>query len=188
MDGILLSATEYRKSPWKNGKGMTSEIHIQPTTSKFPSDDFDWRISSAVLRAPGNFSSFPGYRRVLSVWQGVGVKFEGQFFGPFDPFYFDGKNEIFCEPLEGEVTDLGVIFRPDKFRVTMEVLEIEPNSSPKALSSDFAESFLFCGLGEFEVGGTRVKLGDTYRLKTPTDIVITSNELAKIFSVKIMQI
>lgn len=57
--------------PWKNGGGQTAEIIVSPPGAGF--EDFDWRISTAVVAASGPFSTFPGVDRVLTVVEGGGM-------------------------------------------------------------------------------------------------------------------
>src|SRR5665213_1384261 len=73
-----LKPENYIEQPWKNGQGLTREIAISPPTSRFPADSFDWRLSSATIRAANSFSQFPGYDRLLVVWQGEGVILNGE--------------------------------------------------------------------------------------------------------------
>ena len=60
------SARQFR--PWKNGGGQTAEIMVSPEGAGF--EDFDWRISTAVVAQSGPFSTFPGVDRVLTVIEG----------------------------------------------------------------------------------------------------------------------
>ncbi len=57
-----LRAKDFRKMPWKNGGGSTSEIAIRPSDSLL-SQDFIWRVSLASFAASGPFSRFDGYDR-----------------------------------------------------------------------------------------------------------------------------
>jgi environmental stress-induced protein Ves len=67
----ILSPTEFRTQPWKNGGGVTHEIVRWPDTGAAGAAGaaadtgaaYDVRISLAEDRAPGPFSRFPGYRR-----------------------------------------------------------------------------------------------------------------------------
>lgn len=63
MHATVISPEEYVQTRWKNGLGMTTQIVISPPTATV-STAFDYRISSAGL-VPGDFSSFPGYDRLI---------------------------------------------------------------------------------------------------------------------------
>ena len=62
------AASARRFQPWKNGGGETAEIMVSPLGAGF--DDFDWRISTAIVAQSGPFSGFPGVDRVLTVIEG----------------------------------------------------------------------------------------------------------------------
>ncbi|KAI3654439.1 hypothetical protein MP228_001158 [Amoeboaphelidium protococcarum] len=58
---------DYVRMPWKNGCGITYQICIHPESASFPSDQFLWRLSSAEINSPCNFSQFPGYTNTIIV-------------------------------------------------------------------------------------------------------------------------
>ena len=64
----ILKAADYRRMPWKNGKGTTSEVLIEPPGVGL--EAFDWRVSLAQVVEDGAFSSFPGIDRTLAVLSG----------------------------------------------------------------------------------------------------------------------
>ncbi len=68
---IILSKSQRKSTPWKNGGGTTAEIAIAPAGAGF--DDFDWRISLATIAQSGGFSVFPGIDRTLALVEGAGV-------------------------------------------------------------------------------------------------------------------
>ncbi len=79
--------------PWKNGGGQTAEIVVSPAGAGF--EDFDWRISTAIVATSGPFSAFPGIDRVLTVLEGgamaltVGDR-ERRLDAESEPFAFSG--------------------------------------------------------------------------------------------------
>lgn len=64
----LYRAASRQFRPWKNGGGQTADILSYPIGAGF--DDFDWRISTAIVAHSGPFSMFPGVDRVLTVLEG----------------------------------------------------------------------------------------------------------------------
>lgn len=54
----VIEREQWRRQPWKNGKGVTFEILREPDR-----DDYDLRISLAEDPEPATFSTFPGYVR-----------------------------------------------------------------------------------------------------------------------------
>lgn len=68
MTDWLYPAALRRFQPWKNGGGQTAEIAVSPQGAGL--DDFDWRISTAIVAGSGPFSTFPGVDRWLAVIEG----------------------------------------------------------------------------------------------------------------------
>ena len=61
----VLRRADYRRMPWKNGGGWTTQL------AAFPESDatvpFDWRVSIAEIESDGAFSAFPGYDRHIAL-------------------------------------------------------------------------------------------------------------------------
>ncbi|GAC1316112.1 MAG: HutD family protein [Collimonas sp.] len=68
----LISFEQLQAVPWKNGGGMTRELHGYPAAASF--DDFLWRVSIADVTRSGAFSSFPGVDRVITLLEGDGMQ------------------------------------------------------------------------------------------------------------------
>ena len=66
----ILRAESYRRMPWKNGGGETTEIAVSPEGAGL--DDFDWRVSMARVESSGPFSLFAGIDRTLAILEGEG--------------------------------------------------------------------------------------------------------------------
>ena len=64
----ILRASDYKRTPWKNGAGETVELAVFPPGASV--GDFDWRISMSSLVADGAFSLFPGIDRTLCILSG----------------------------------------------------------------------------------------------------------------------
>ncbi len=69
----VFSPDQYKKIPWKNGKGETTELAISEGGSI---DQFEWRISIASVLEDGPFSDFSGYMRHLVLIDGAGIDLE----------------------------------------------------------------------------------------------------------------
>lgn len=113
----ILRSAGHRQMPWKNGKGVTTEIAVFPEGA--PVDGFDWRISMAKVPESGPFSAFPGVDRVLAVLDGEMVlTVDGQLpetLGPSSPaIAFPGDTPTSAVVLHA-VTDLNVMVRRGKF-------------------------------------------------------------------------
>src|SRR5258707_14720415 len=66
----VLSPSDYRRMPWKNGGGHTHEIAAHPEGAGMAA--FAWRVSIAEIAQDGPFSSFPGVDRTLVLLAGNG--------------------------------------------------------------------------------------------------------------------
>ncbi|PSJ62813.1 HutD/Ves family protein [Pseudaminobacter soli (ex Li et al. 2025)] len=108
--------------PWKNGGGETAEIAVSPTGADF--ENFDWRISTAIVAASGPFSAFPGVDRVLTVLEGGAMVLtvgghERRLDASCEPFSFPGDVPAGAQ-LEGKaLLDFNVMVRrPLRAQVT----------------------------------------------------------------------
>jgi environmental stress-induced protein Ves len=116
----ILRAGTYRRTPWKNGGGETSEIAVSPEGSGF--DDFGWRVSMARVTRDGPFSAFPGVDRTLSVLEGEGIALDiaGQQSATLtiasDPLPFPADAATIGRLVDGPITDLNVMTRRGRFR------------------------------------------------------------------------
>lgn len=80
---IHLTAADYRRQPWKNGRGVTTELlHFQEADGRTR-----FRLSRASVAEDGPFSLFPGIARNLTVLSGPGFRLSG------------GGMDFRCDPL-----------------------------------------------------------------------------------------
>jgi len=102
--------------PWKNGAGTTLEVARadDATTARML-----WRVSIADVVDDGPFSTFDGYRRIISVLDGDGMlltvdNVRSRPLRRHDSFSFDGGAVTNCELLSGPIRDFNVIFASDR--------------------------------------------------------------------------
>jgi environmental stress-induced protein Ves len=111
MGMTVMRADDRVPVPWRNGGGVTREIAVFPGGD----DDFRWRLSIADVGVDGPFSAFPGYRRVITVLSGAGMRLtvDGveHEVSPLVPFEFPGAALTSCVLVAGPVTDLNLIVR-----------------------------------------------------------------------------
>lgn len=102
---IHLTATDYRRMPWANGRGMTVEIMRVDT----PDGGLLWRLSMASVVEDGSFSIFPGIERNLTVLSGPGFRLEGQGVAlecrPLVPVAFAGDVAVSAVGTGGQVSE-----------------------------------------------------------------------------------
>ena len=120
--------TSYRRMPWKNGGGVTTEIAVSPEGAGL--DAFDWRISMAHVAQDGPFSAFPGVDRTLCVLAGLGItlafagKGEVTLGKMSDPFSFAADAAVHGK-LHGEpIDDLNVMSRRARWCHAVERVDV----------------------------------------------------------------
>ena len=168
-----LTRADYRRMPWRNGGGWTTEIARAPADV----DDFDWRVSIAEIGADGPFSAFPGCARSLVLLEGAGIELRidgaptlldrrGQI------VEFDGGATAHCRLLDGPTRDFNVIARRD--RIAHKVL-FRPLVGPMVLFAEPGVDWLVHVVAgqahEQHAGayGARAETGDTLWLSPSGD-------------------
>lgn len=115
----ILRVSDYRRMPWKNGKGETVEIAVFPPDASV--DNFDWRISMATVSDDGPFSMFEGVDRTLSVLTGDGITLSVEGADAIDlkvgsqPHSFPADKVTSAALLGAAITDLNVMTRRGRF-------------------------------------------------------------------------
>jgi environmental stress-induced protein Ves len=163
-----LRKTDYVQQPWKNGAGVTSQIAMEPEDAKFPQEPFVWRLSTAQVKASEPFSPFPGYQRILIVWEGAGLVLNGKKCHALMPFPFSGDEAISCSLISGPVHDLGIIYKPEEVGVEIEILTLTP-AVPGKLSLEEGTHFLFNAKGTVKVESTLAQVGECIRVDADED-------------------
>jgi|SRR5450631_678965 environmental stress-induced protein Ves len=107
----IVRRSSFKRSPWKNGGGITHEAMRVPATG----DPFLWRVSVAQIDSSGPFSDFAGYDRKMVLLQGPGIELihgNGQhrvLRNVGDCVEFAGAIPTHCELLGGPCVDLNLI-------------------------------------------------------------------------------
>ena len=106
-----IHASEFKEMPWRNGKGITTELY------RIPAEDpaqFNFRLSVARISQDAPFSIFPEIDRHMLILEGKGVMLiqdgkhlkltdDGQYYS------FPGEAKIESRLLEGQVLDFNVM-------------------------------------------------------------------------------
>lgn len=115
----IIRASECKTAPWKNGGGSTTEIAVGPPGASL--ENFDWRVSMALVASDGPFSAFAGIDRTLAVVKGSGLVLRIGNDAPLtlsrgaDPAHFPGDTPTSARLTAGEITDLNVMTRRGRF-------------------------------------------------------------------------
>lgn len=116
----IIRASECKTAPWKNGGGSTTEIAIGPPGTSL--ENFDWRVSMALVASDGPFSAFAGIDRTLAVVRGSGLVLTIGGDAPLtlsrgaDPVSFPGDTRTSARLTTGEIIDLNVMTRRGRFQ------------------------------------------------------------------------
>jgi environmental stress-induced protein Ves len=133
-----------RRTPWKNGRGVTEELAIWPRGSSLDRMDFDWRISKSRVEEDGAFSAFPGFERTLVVTEGGGlVLSHGEDaprsgLRPREPYRFDGAWMTHAQLVAGPIADFNVIARRSAVHVNVQVTRLGSRRARDEVGPDHA--------------------------------------------------
>ena len=163
----IIRASDCKTTPWKNGGGSTTEIAVAPPKASL--EDFDWRISMAVVASDGPFSSFAGIDRTLAVVKGDGLILTIGDAAPATlangtaPVSFPGDTPTSARLTAGAITDLNVMTRRGRFR--HHLLRVSTS-----MSCDFGDNDIAVVLS---LGGTTgVIAGENSATLEPGDAVL----------------
>jgi len=111
----VISPDQYKQIPWKNGKGITTELAISENGTL---DNFDWRLSIASVVENGDFSDFSGYWRNLVLISGNGITLKhskdsnvqiDKLTQQLQISSFDGASKTYGGLCDGKIEDFNVI-------------------------------------------------------------------------------
>lgn len=137
----VVRAGEHTVVPWKNGRGVTREVHKGGIVGD---GQWGWRVSAAAIDADGPFSSFPDIQRFLAVISGPGVDLtvDGAPVAcdPFAVVQFPGDATTVAALRGGvPVGDLNLMLDPARFEGSMAIV-----TAP----CDIHDANIVIGLGE----------------------------------------
>jgi len=124
----LLTPADYRRMPWRNGGGRTTEIATHPAGAAL--DAFDWRVSVADIVKDGPFSRFAGIDRTIVPIAGAGMRLDGDghavlLAALFEPYAFRGEDAITCTLVDGPVRDFNLMVSRERMRGGVQVVQGE---------------------------------------------------------------
>ena len=150
----LLEKGDFRREPWKNGGGFTTELARHDEDGGWV-----WRVSVAEVERDGPFSDFAGHDRIIVLLEGKGMElsFEGHGTQRIDrvhqPFGFDGGWKASCRLLGGPVRDLNLIVDRARAHGSIAVLPAYGGST-FSLDADWALFLCLAGSARIEVAGS----------------------------------
>jgi environmental stress-induced protein Ves len=119
----LLEPGQYRRTPWRNGGGVTVDIAVVTDEA----GDV-WRFGRTPIVASGPFSDYRGFDRVQVLVAGSGLVLqtpdgEIDVREPFRPVRFAGETPIVSRLESGPVEVVNLIGRRAKVRIDIGVLD-----------------------------------------------------------------
>src|SRR5882757_9155297 len=125
-----LDPASYRRTPWKNGGGITIDIAEAYREGVAPGgwEGMVWRFGRTAITTPGPFSDLSGCDRVQAVVAGQGLVLvapdhEIDVRRPFVPVRFAGETPIVSRLEAGAVEVVNLIGDRSIVRIDLSVLE-----------------------------------------------------------------
>ncbi len=115
----ITSPDKFKKTPWKNGKGFTTELAINNGGSL---TNFDWRLSIASVAENGFFSDFSGYKRHLVLIDGNGIYLKhddvviDELNELLDVAVFNGASKTYGKLNSGPINDFNLMVNSKKLQ------------------------------------------------------------------------
>jgi environmental stress-induced protein Ves len=165
---MLLQHQNYRRTPWKNGRGMTDDIAVDEGSAP------RWRLSLATIERTAPFSDFPGYDRTFIVAGGAGVVLRPQGGQPIALdrpgalYAFPGERPIVCVPRRGVTHALNVFALRDSVAADVTLCTVERHAmwSPAA-----GTSYVFVVAGALEVAEGLARRHDTLAIASDGSVL-----------------
>jgi uncharacterized protein len=124
---VRLDPAHYRRTPWKNGGGVTIDIAGAHRPGADPTgwDGMIWRFGRTRIERPGPFSDLAGFDRLLAVIDGRGLVLHPKGRPPLDvgepfrPVRFAGEWPIESELIAGPVGVLNLLADRNRYAIDL---------------------------------------------------------------------
>lgn len=124
----IIRFADIHPEPWRNGGGVTRELASHPKAASAQDGTWDWRVSIADVAKAGDFSTFPGMERVITIIDGdlmlLTVDGSEHPLERYRPFRFSGEAASSATLPTGDVRDLNIIARVGAFKGYTSIVEI----------------------------------------------------------------
>lgn len=178
-----LPASGFRRTPWKNGGGVSTDIAdcYRPDAAPAAWDGVIWRLGRTQIVTPGPFSDLTGYERLQVVIAGRGLVLvtpdrEIDLREPLRPVRYDGGTPIMTRLEHGPVEVVNLIADRALCDITLVVLKPdEPAELPPGLHLLYAPDGT--AAGNAEARSFAIEAGDALRIETdePCRLSITTD-------------
>jgi environmental stress-induced protein Ves len=167
-----LPASGFRRTPWKNGGGVSTDIAdcYRPDATPGAWEGVIWRLGRTRIVAPGPFSDLTGYERLQVVIAGRGLVLvtpdaEIDLREPFRPMRYDGATPIVTRLEHGPVEVVNLIAERALCDIALVVLK-------SGESAELRPGLHLLHAPDGDVGGEaggqafEIKAGDALRIET----------------------
>lgn len=169
-----LTPGDYKRMPWKNGQGSTTELIASPGAE---GSAFNWRLSIAEVGQSGPFSDFSGYDRFITLIEGAGMTLnfngimERRIDQPFQPLPFDGGWQTDCVLIDGPLRDFNLMVARNWGYSAMTILRPAAGEECEIDVAPVTLLHVFAGSVSLQVDGDQrdLKRGDTLHLENAPD-------------------
>lgn len=164
-----LDPAGYRRTPWKNGGGVTVDIAEAYRAGVTPGawEGMVWRFGRTAITVPGPFSDLSGYDRVQVVVAGQGLVLaapdrEIDVRRPFVPVRFAGETPIVSRLEAGPVEVVNLIGDRSAVAIDLEVLEA---GRTRRLAAGTHIGYCPAGTAALDCRGERYELAEDLALR-----------------------
>ena len=127
---MRLDPKAYRRTPWKNGGGVTTDIADDYAPGAAPGSwsGMLWRFGRTNIVTPGPFSDLSGFDRILTVIGGRGLTLEVEGGAaldvrePYRPVRFRGEDRIVSRLEAGPVAVLNLLADRSAYAIDVAIL------------------------------------------------------------------
>lgn len=171
---IRLGPADYRRTPWKNGGGVTVDIAgaFEPGAEPGGWSGMIWRLGRTRIERPGPFSDLSGHDRILAVIEGRGLRLRSpdadtlDVREPFRPVRFPGERRIDSVLEAGGVGVLNLM--ADRRLATIDLVFM---SEPKTTTVGPGTAVLYAPAGEasFSIAGRAVTIEEDHAIRLAAD-------------------
>jgi environmental stress-induced protein Ves len=146
MTVTRLDPSAYRRTPWKNGGGVTIDIADAYAPGAVPGswNGMLWRLGRTQIVEPGPFSDLSGFDRILTVIGGRGLvlQIEGgpalDVREPFRPVRFRGEDRITSRLEAGPVAVFNLMCDRTRYEIDVAILSGGTRELPAAINIAYA--------------------------------------------------
>jgi environmental stress-induced protein Ves len=175
-----LDAARYRRTPWKNGGGVTVDIAGAWVSGVAPGawEGVIWRFGRTRIERPGPFSDLSGFDRLLAVVEGQGLVLHCagapalDVRARFQPVRFPGEWRIESELEDGPVAVVNLI--ADRRRAAID-LRFAAGIAPLTFEPGTLVLYAAAGTATVELSGDSIELApaDAVQVESDEPIAIT---------------